>query len=325
MSIVQRVVPVLTLRAQSAVPLLVLAVIAGLLASSPAAAQTYERQRPGVPARVWSLFGNRSTDPAYDFLGTTDAASLAIRTANQERLRIIGNTLNPLGNSDGRGTGRAEFYTDLWVRADQREPWIPLDYPFRVTPDVGSLTVSNDGQVEIYSPVLGFPLLAAGDVGSLSVANTGQVVIDAPVPELEDALRVIGDSGEFQVSGNGRVMIRSTHPGNDTAASGHALVVDAADQGIAISVDRSTPNSSNNFVTFFNRGGKAVGRIEGQTGNELLISYNMIVENVYTAAQIVALTVAIAENLLAPTSMPLTPSPSAPLSSTRGSRLGRPS
>jgi len=292
MSTVRRVVSVLASRAQSVVALLVLTVIAGLVADSPAAAETDRVQRPGVPAQTWSLFGNRSTDPAYDFLGTTDAAGLAVRTANQERLRIIGNTFNPQANSgnlDGWGTGRAEFYTDLWVRADQREPWIPLDYPFRVTPDVGSLTVSNDGQVEIYSPVFGFPLLAAGDTGSLSVANTGQVVIDAPVPGLADALWVIGESGEFQVSGNGRVTIRSTHQGSDAAASGHALIVDAADQGIAISVDHSTPNSSNNFVTFFDRGGNAVGRIEGQTFEEWLISWDRLIQVVNVAGQSVAL------------------------------------
>ena len=247
------------------------------------------RRVPGIPSQVWSLFGNRSTDPAYDFLGTTDAASLAIRTANQERLRVIGNTLDPQANHPGWGTGRVELYTDLWVRADQREPWIPLDYPFRVTPDLGSLTVSNDGQVEIYSPVFGFPLLAAGDTGSLSVANTGQVVIDAPVPGLEDALRVIGDSGEFQVSGNGRVTIRSTHQGSDAAASGHALIVDAADQGIAISVDHSTPSGSDNFVTFFNRGGNAVGRIEGQTFEEWLISWDRLIQVVNVGGQSVAL------------------------------------
>jgi hypothetical protein len=294
MSTVQRVVSVLASRAQSVAPLLALTVIAGLVAGSPAAAQIDRGSRPGVPAQPWSLFGNRRTDPAHDFLGTTDAASLAIRTANQERLRIIGNTLDPQGNSDGRATGRVELYTDLWVRADQREPWIPLAYPFRVTPDVGSLTVSNDGQVEIYSPVFGFPLVAAGDVGSLSVSNTGQVLIDTPVPG--HSLRVIGDTGDFLVSGDGQVMIHSTRAGDGAIPLGHALVVDAVDQGIAISVDRSTPSGDNNFVTFFDRGGNAVGRIEGQTWDELLFSYDMIVENIFWAAQIVALAAAIIES-----------------------------
>jgi hypothetical protein len=310
MSTVRRVVSVLASRAQSVVALLVLTVIAGLVADSPAAAETDRVQRPGVPAQTWSLFGNRSTDPAYDFLGTTDAAGLAVRTANQERLRIIGNTFNPqansgnLGNSgnsansDGRGTGRAEFYTDLWVRADQREPWIPLDYPFRVTPDVGSLTVSNDGQVEIYSPVVGFPLLAGGDTGSLSVANTGQVVIDAPVAGDADALQVIGESGDFLVSGNGKVTIQSTQEGTGAVPFHHALVVNGADQGIAVSLDRTTPGGDNNFVTFFNRNGDAVGCIEGQTWDELLFSPEMFMKSANIAMQAVALGMNITEDLV---------------------------
>jgi len=295
MSTMQRVVGVLASRGQSILLLLVLTVIAALVADLPAAAATDREQRPGVPGQVWSLFGNSSTDPAYDFLGTTDAASLAVRTANQERLRIIGNTLDPLGNPDGRGTGRAEFYTDLWVRADQREPWIPLAYPFRVTPDVGSLTVSNDGQVEIHSPVWGFPLLAAGDIGSLSVANTGQVVIDAPVPG--DSLRVIGDSGHFLVSGNGQVTIHSSQEGNGAVPLQHALVVDAVDQGIAISVDQSIPSGSNNFVTFFNRNGGAVGRIEGQTWYEYLLSWDRLIQAISVAGQTVALVINVTSDL----------------------------
>jgi len=295
MSTMQRVVGVLASRGQSILLLLVLTVIAALVADLPAAAATDREQRPGVPGQVWSLFGNSSTDPAYDFLGTTDAASLAVRTANQERLRIIGNTLDPLGNPDGQGTGRAEFYTDLWVRADQREPWIPLAYPFRVTPDVGSLTVSNDGQVEIHSPVWGFPLLAAGDIGSLSVANTGQVVIDAPVPG--DSLRVIGDSGHFLVSGNGQVTIHSSQEGNGAVPLQHALVVDAVDQGIAISVDQSIPSGSNNFVTFFNRNGGAVGRIEGQTWYEYLLSWDRLIQAISVAGQTVALVINVTSDL----------------------------
>jgi hypothetical protein len=302
MSTVRRVVPVLASRAQSVVSLLVLTVIAGLVADSPAAAETDRGQRPGVPAQTWSLFGNRSTDPAYDFLGTTDAAGLAVRTANQERLRIIGNTFDPQGNSgnsDGRGTGRAEFYTNLWVLSDRRpDRTIPVDYPFLVTPDIGHLSVSNDAQVEIYSPVVGFPLLAGGDTGSLSVANTGQVVIDAPVAGDADALQVIGESGDFLVSGNGKVTIQSTQEGNGAVPFHHALVVNGADQGIAVSLDRTTPGGDNNFVTFFNRNGDAVGCIEGQTWDELLFSPEMFMKSANIAMQAVALGMNITEDLV---------------------------
>ncbi len=43
----------------------------------------------GVPAQVWSLFGNSNTDPTVDKLGTTDCADLVIVTNDMERMRIL--------------------------------------------------------------------------------------------------------------------------------------------------------------------------------------------------------------------------------------------
>jgi len=255
------------------------------------------RRYPGIPSQVWTLFGNRRTDPIFDFLGTTDAAPLAVRTDNLERLRILGNTRDPQLNPEGEGTGRAELYTNLWVLSDRRpDPTIPVDYSFLVTPDIGHLSVSNDAQVSVYSPVDGLPLLVEGDIGSLSVANTGQVLIDTPVPG--DSLRVIGESGDFLVSGNGQVTIQSSQEGNGAVPFHHALVVNAADQGIAVNLDRSTPESDNNFVTFFGRSGDAVGRIEGQTWDELLFSPEMIMQSLNTAMQAFALGVNISEDII---------------------------
>jgi hypothetical protein len=254
------------------------------------------RRDPGIPSQTWSLFGNRCTDPAIDFLGTTDVAALAVRTDNLERLRILGDTYHPELNPEGEGTGRAELYTNLWVLSDRRpDRSIPVDYSFLVTPDTGRLSVSNEAQVSIYSPVYGLPLLVEGDIGSLSVANTGQVLIDTPVPG--DSLRVMGESGDFLVSGNGQVTIQSTQEGNGAVPFHHALVVDGADQGIAVSLDRSTPDGSNNFLTFFGRGGNAVGRIEGQTWDELMFSPEMIMQSVNTGMQAFALGVNITEDI----------------------------
>lgn len=42
--------------------------------------------------------------------------------------------------------------------------------------------------------------------------------------------------------------------------------------GIAIQVNNSLPNNNNNFITFNNNSGNTVGRIEGQTYNELITS-----------------------------------------------------
>jgi hypothetical protein len=43
----------------------------------------------GVPSQNWSLFGNSTSDPLVDKLGTTDLADLVIVTNNIERMRIL--------------------------------------------------------------------------------------------------------------------------------------------------------------------------------------------------------------------------------------------
>ena len=55
---------------------------------------------PGVPAAVWSLKGNRVTDPGSEFMGTTDLQDLIFRTNNQPRFNI-------------RSNGTGEFLSDL--------------------------------------------------------------------------------------------------------------------------------------------------------------------------------------------------------------------
>ena len=70
-----------------------------------------------VGATAWALGGNTGTNPAANFVGTIDAQDLAIRTANLERMRILGsganagfvgiNTLAPTARLDVDGTLRA--------------------------------------------------------------------------------------------------------------------------------------------------------------------------------------------------------------------------
>lgn len=68
----------------------------------------------------WNLIGNAGTDPTQNFLGTTDAQQLRIRTNNTERIRlevdgrILVNTTTPLSNTavlqvQGGNTDRAIY------------------------------------------------------------------------------------------------------------------------------------------------------------------------------------------------------------------------
>src|SRR2546423_2173503 len=57
---------------------------------------------------TWQLAGNSGTNPATDFLGTTDGQPLAIRTSGAERLRIT---------ADGNlGIGTAQPGAKLEIR-----------------------------------------------------------------------------------------------------------------------------------------------------------------------------------------------------------------
>ena len=66
---------------------------------------------------------------------------------------------------------------------------------------------------------------------------------------------------------NGQVTINANMPGTDqNSYDNYPLRVEGNDQGIAVKLTASTPLPGNNFMTFFDSGGNAVGRIEGSSG-----------------------------------------------------------
>ncbi len=66
----------------------------------------------------WSLLGNAATNPAVNFIGTTDLQSLVVRTNNIERMRVTQNGLVGIGIATpvdqlsvrNTGVGRAGFF-----------------------------------------------------------------------------------------------------------------------------------------------------------------------------------------------------------------------
>ncbi|WPO92144.1 hypothetical protein [Chryseobacterium sp. YR459] len=109
-------------------------------------------------AQTWNLTGNTGTDPAVNFLGTSDAKDLIIKTGNKERIQInsLGNigmgtapdpklTLNLLGNatfvaSDPTLDGYHFFSAGQNNIKDSDLMW--LSYNNHQTNDVGILTLS---------------------------------------------------------------------------------------------------------------------------------------------------------------------------------------
>ena len=108
--------------------------------------------------------------------------------------------------------------------------------------------------------------------------DNGAVVIEGGVG-IERNINVGGNSvvtGNSIVNGstglNGQVTINANVAGGDASYGAYPLRVQGSAQGLAIQLTAGVPNNSNNYITFFNSLGGAVGRIEGQTMGEVASS-----------------------------------------------------
>jgi hypothetical protein len=145
-----------------------------------------DQKKDGVPARVWSLFGNSKINPEKDRLGTTDSADLVFISNNKERLRITakgqlitadGVGLNLGGNLKVRGDS-VNIDKDLFVG---RNVYLNVDKsfsPLGETFNYGKLT--SKGQVTINAPMSGtdtsfnaYPLRVQGGNQGIAVKVNG--------------------------------------------------------------------------------------------------------------------------------------------------------
>jgi hypothetical protein len=135
----------------------------------------------------------------------------------------------------------------------------------------------------------------AGGVGigkNLNVGGNGDVDgrlnVDGATT-LQNTLTVSGATVVNNTVGlNGQVTIDANVDGLDDNYGSYPLRVQGSNQGIAIKLDAGTPNNSNNFVTFYNGSGNAVGRIEGETEAEATSDPEYIFNNALLVATEVA-------------------------------------
>lgn len=311
----------------------------------------------GIPAQVWSLFGNSNTNAAVDKLGTTDFKDLVLVTNNLDRLRIQANgdinirrslevgedltvnknvylnvlggqtinngnfsvantsttlltgTLNVNGATDLDNTLNVDGITDLNstlnvnnAAATNLSGVLNVDGATDlnntlnvdgVTDLNSALTVNNaaatnltgvlnvDGATDLNNTlnVDGASNLNATLIvnGATTLNNT--LSVDG-VTDLNNALSVDGSTTlNNSLSANGQVTISTNVGGGDGAYGAYPLRVQGSSQGIAVKLTAGTPDNDNNFITFFNSGGGAVGRIEGETDSEALTDPEYIYDN----------------------------------------------
>lgn len=277
----------------------------------------------GVPAQVWSLFGNSKTDPTKDKLGTTDAADLVMITNNIERLRITsdgdvnikkslsidenltvaknvylntvtGETINN-GNFTVEGMSSTYLTGTLTVdKATHLKDILNVNglgqFDSNINIDASTVTdklVVTDEATPNPMPRFG----SIADIRGLFVADSISILGGL---DIGGNLRVHGDSvivdNHLLVGGSAnfkdQLTINATLTGGESNYNAYPFRIEGSNQGIAIKINKATPDNGNNFVTFFDNNNTVRGRIEGETTTDLLTNPEYIWDNAVFAVDI---------------------------------------
>ncbi len=124
------------------------------------------------------------------------------------------------------------------------------------------------------------------NVDGTSNLNSALNVNNAAAAHLTGVLNVDGATDiNDTLNVDGQVTINTNVVGGGGTYGAHPLRVQGSDQGIAIKLNAGTPNNSNNFITFFNGSGNAVGRIEGEITSEVTSDPEYIFDNSILVAE----------------------------------------
>ncbi len=267
----------------------------------------------GIP--FWTNLGNFNVNEECHFIGTTVPVDFIFKTSNVERMRITKNgeliilaRVSFENNVQFNGDsviiandlfvgGNADIGEDLDVHGNAR-----VDQNIDIGGNgniAGDLNVDGDGRfTNIFvsnNAEIGNELSVDGDAAlnnDLDVGRDGNIGRDLTVIRNTTLGGTLTTAGKLTVNNlsdlNGQVTIRANVGGGDASYNAYPLRVEGSAQGIAVKVNAGTPNGNNNFITFFDNGNTARGRIEGQTAGEVASSPEYIFETSILTAEVVA-------------------------------------
>ncbi len=155
------------------------------------------------------------------------------------------------------------------------------------TKDNGALVVEGGAGIEKNINVGGNSTVSGNAVVGGNT-NTGSLNVNSTA--VINGNTTIG--GNTTVAGttglNGQVTITAALPLDGSNYDNFPLRVQGSGQGIAVKVNDSSPNSDNNFVTFFDSNNSAKGTIEGMDANDLANWPPYIYETAILSAEVVA-------------------------------------
>jgi len=140
-----------------------------------------------------------------------------------------------------------------------------------------------------------------------AIGNTdlGNMLTVAGSTQLNSTLNVSNNttlSGTLTVANtadfSNRVTISADFGGDSNNYNNYPLRVQGSANGIAVKVTAGTPNNSNNFMTFFDSGGNAVGAIEGETWPEKILTEEYLYDTAVMAAELVLKTANVAASFV---------------------------
>ncbi|MBX2928053.1 MAG: hypothetical protein KF852_09480 [Saprospiraceae bacterium] len=237
----------------------------------------------GIP--FWGNRGNFNVNDTCHFIGTTVPVDFIFKTDNMERMRIT-------KDGDLIILSRVTFEENVQFNGDS--VIVANDLFVGGSTDIGEdLGVGGNGSIAGDLTVDG-----DGRFTNIFVSNNAEIGNDLTVERDASISRDLAVERNTLLDGtltvnnrsglNGQVTINANVAGGDASYNAYPLRVEGSAQGIAVKVNAGTPDNSNNFITFFDSGNTARGRIEGQTAGEVASTPEFIFETSILTAEVVA-------------------------------------